>query len=184
MKFSTVICMTSFTPFSERCEILNSVRVSNLAWLPSTVDSNYSERLWLHARTFLVALVNRVGWPGESNWKHTLPLLPLNHASAVAAKTPNTTLSPQRGQWNLAILYGWKPHNIWQISRHGGGRPIAKVLAALPQQAQTWFGWCGSQASMTNHIRGALSKSRLRHISNTWYYGIAISALRRLRILK
>ena len=63
----TAMCMTSFhPPFSERSRILNSVRASNLAWLPPTVHSNCSERLWLHARTFLVALGNRLSWPGES----------------------------------------------------------------------------------------------------------------------
>ena len=31
----------------------------------------------------------------------------------------------QRGRWNLAISYGWKPYDIWQRSRHYGGRPIA-----------------------------------------------------------
>jgi hypothetical protein len=44
----------------------NSLRASNFAWLPPTVHSNCSERLWLHARTFLVAMENRPGWPGES----------------------------------------------------------------------------------------------------------------------
>src|ERR1700723_533706 len=68
------MCTTSFysqlhdqlhPPFSERSEILNSVRASNFAWLPPAVHSNCSERLWLHARTLLVALENRVGWPGD-----------------------------------------------------------------------------------------------------------------------
>ena len=45
-------------PFSERCEISNSVPASNLAQLPPAVHSNCSERLWLHAKTFLVALEN------------------------------------------------------------------------------------------------------------------------------
>ena len=27
----------------------------------------YSERMCLHARTFLVAMENRLGWPGELN---------------------------------------------------------------------------------------------------------------------
>src|SRR6266576_1706412 len=31
--------------------------------LPPCVHSNCSERLWLHARTFLVAMENRLGWP-------------------------------------------------------------------------------------------------------------------------
>ena len=53
-------------PFGERCEISNSLRASNLAWLPLTVHSNCSERLWLHARAFLVSLGNRLGWSGES----------------------------------------------------------------------------------------------------------------------
>ena len=64
----TAMCMTSFHPsFSERSKISNSVRASNLAGLPPTVHRNCSERLWLHAGTFLAALENRVGWPGESN---------------------------------------------------------------------------------------------------------------------
>ena len=56
---------TSFTPPLWRDS--NSLRASKFAWLPPTAHSNYSERLWLHARTFLVALENRPGWPGESH---------------------------------------------------------------------------------------------------------------------
>ena len=56
-----------YPPSSKRCEILNSLRVSNLARLPLAVYSTYSERLWLQARTFLVALENRLSWPGELN---------------------------------------------------------------------------------------------------------------------
>jgi hypothetical protein len=33
----------------------------------------------------------------------------------------NTTLPLQRGRWNLAISYGWEPHDIWQRSRRCGG---------------------------------------------------------------
>ena len=54
-----IIVAASKPPFSERSKISNSVRASNLAWLPPAVHSNYSERLWLHAWTFLVALENR-----------------------------------------------------------------------------------------------------------------------------
>jgi len=55
----TAMCTTSFhPPFGERSKILHSVRASNLA-------NNCSERLWLHARTFLVALENYSGWLGE-----------------------------------------------------------------------------------------------------------------------
>jgi len=63
------MCTTSFhpPPFSECSKILNSLRASDLAWLPPTVYSNCSERLWLHARTILVAPGNYSGWPGESN---------------------------------------------------------------------------------------------------------------------
>jgi len=32
-----------------------------------TVHGNYSERLWLHAKTILVALENYSGWLGELN---------------------------------------------------------------------------------------------------------------------
>ena len=102
------------SPFSERSKILYSVHASNLAWSPPTVHSNRSERPWLHTRTFLVAPENRVSWPGESYWIRTLPLFPLT--------TPaNTTLPLQRGRWNLAISYGWEPHDIWQRSRRCGG---------------------------------------------------------------
>ena len=102
----------STPPFSERSKILNSVRPSNLAWLPPTVYSNCSERLWLHARTFLVALENRVGWPGESNWGHTPPLFPFStYASIVAAKT-RIQRCPCNYWWNLAISYGRKTHDI------------------------------------------------------------------------
>jgi hypothetical protein len=48
-------------PFSECSKILNSVRASNLA-------SSCSERLWLHARTILVAMENYSGWLGELSW--------------------------------------------------------------------------------------------------------------------
>ena len=40
-RLGTVMCTTSFHPsFGERSKILNSVRASNLAWLPLTVHSN------------------------------------------------------------------------------------------------------------------------------------------------
>ena len=39
----------------------------NFAQSPPTVQSNCSERLWLDAKTFLVAPENRFGWLGESN---------------------------------------------------------------------------------------------------------------------
>jgi hypothetical protein len=65
--------------------ILSGVHVAH--GLPLTVHSNCSERLWLRARTFLVVLKNRLGWPGEPNWRRTLPPLPLNYASVIAAKT-------------------------------------------------------------------------------------------------
>ena len=56
------MCTTSFhPPFSECSKILNSVRVSNLA-------SSCSERLWLHARTILVAIENYSSWLGELSW--------------------------------------------------------------------------------------------------------------------
>jgi len=41
--------------------------VRGLAKSPPTVHSNCSERMCLHARTFLVALENHLGWPGEPN---------------------------------------------------------------------------------------------------------------------
>jgi len=40
--------------FSERSKILNSVRASNLAWLPLTVHSNCSEAVCLATRTLLL----------------------------------------------------------------------------------------------------------------------------------
>jgi hypothetical protein len=56
------MCTTSsHPPFGERSKILHSVRASNLA-------SNCSERLWLPARTILVALENYFGWLGELSW--------------------------------------------------------------------------------------------------------------------
>ena len=58
-------------PFGEGSKILNSVRASDLAWLQPTVHSNCSERLWLYARTILVALENYSGWLGESNQSHS-----------------------------------------------------------------------------------------------------------------
>ena len=47
---TTVMCTTSFTP-PPLAKILNSVRASNLAWLPPTVHSNCSEAVCLAART-------------------------------------------------------------------------------------------------------------------------------------
>jgi hypothetical protein len=35
--------------------------------IATNVGGSYSERLWLHARTSLVAVENPLGWPGESN---------------------------------------------------------------------------------------------------------------------
>src|SRR6266568_644063 len=97
--------MTSFTPpFGESSKISNSLRASDLAWLPPTLDSNCSERLWLHARTILVALENYSGWPGELNQNNQnlpdihFPFLSFAHASA---KTQSLQLP-----MNLAIPYG------------------------------------------------------------------------------
>ena len=42
--------------------------VRGLAKFPPIVHSNCSERMCLYARTFLVALENSLGWPGESPW--------------------------------------------------------------------------------------------------------------------
>ena len=49
-------------------KILNSLRASDLTWLPPTVHSNCSEWLWLHARTLLVALENYFCCPSELFW--------------------------------------------------------------------------------------------------------------------
>jgi hypothetical protein len=94
--------------FSERCEISNSVRVSSLA-------CNWSERLWLRARTFLVALEIRLGCHGDLPWlvggiklktyASSSPPSPLR--LPCSRQNANTTLSLQRGRWNLAISYGW-----------------------------------------------------------------------------
>ena len=59
--------LASTPPFGEGSKILNSVHASDLAWLPPTVHSNYSKRLWLHARTLLVALENYFSWLRELN---------------------------------------------------------------------------------------------------------------------
>ena len=50
------MCTTSFhpPPFGEGSKFLNSVRASNLAWLPPTVYSNCSEAVCLAARTLLL----------------------------------------------------------------------------------------------------------------------------------
>ena len=48
--------------------------------------------------------------------KTTLPLLPLNYAFVVAAKT-RIQCCLCNCRWNFAISYGWKPHDIWQRSR-------------------------------------------------------------------
>jgi len=54
---------TEFEIFAARHS--NSLRASNFAQSPPTLRGNCSERLWLHARAFLVVLENRLGWPGE-----------------------------------------------------------------------------------------------------------------------
>ena len=68
------------------------------------VNSNCSERLWLHARAFLVTLENRLGWPGELSWRRAFPLFPLNYASVVAAKTQITTGVEAHGcMWRCSV---------------------------------------------------------------------------------
>ena len=131
---------TSFhPPFGECSKILHSVRASNLAWLPLAVHSDYSERMCLYARTILVALENDSGWLGELSWLARGIPAELNWSnSELAWRT--SRLSPFfayastkmriqyclfSGRWSLAILYRWKPHNIWQRSRHCRGRLIA-----------------------------------------------------------
>jgi hypothetical protein len=106
----TVLGTTSFTPpFGEGSKISNSLRASDLAWLPPTVHGNCSEWLWLHARAILVALENYSGWLGESN-QSNLELA--TYASLIYAslfsllclclyQSTNTTLSLQ-----LPIKFG------------------------------------------------------------------------------
>ncbi len=60
------MCMTSFTPPPLAKFYFATVR--GLAQSPPTVHSNCSERLWLHARTVLVAMGNYSGCPGELSW--------------------------------------------------------------------------------------------------------------------
>jgi len=59
----TALCTTSFTPPSGKKYYFATVR--GLAKSLLTVYSNCSERMCLHARTFLVALENYLSWPGE-----------------------------------------------------------------------------------------------------------------------
>jgi hypothetical protein len=61
------------------------------AWLPPTVHSNCSE---LHARTFLVALENHLGWLGESN-RSNLELASTYASSSSLFCLPSATLSLQ-----------------------------------------------------------------------------------------
>ena len=109
------MCMTSFhPPFSEGSKILNSVRASNLAWLPPTVYSNCSERLWLHARAVLVAMENYSGWPGESNselaWRRSPTHISSTYASSFAYASAKTRIQSclRNCRWNLAMSYRWK----------------------------------------------------------------------------
>ena len=131
--------MTSFTPpFGESSKISNSLRASDLAWLPPTLDSNCSERLWLHLRTILVALENYSGWPKELSWlARGVGLKQLRTCLTYASLTYASSFSLfclclhclHNCRWNLVISYGWEPHDIWQRSRHCW-RLIARVLVA------------------------------------------------------
>ena len=96
-------------PFSERSEILNSVRISNFAWLPPAVHSNCSERLWLHARTLLVALENRVGWLGDQ-------IKDVHFLFSLFLPTP--PLWPQKREYNAVSTIA---DEIWQ---HRTGRNL------------------------------------------------------------
>ena len=87
--------LASTPPFSECSKFSNSVRASNLA-------SNCSERLWLHARTILVAMENYSSWPGESNpelaWRRSPNVRFLNVRFLFClrlSQNANTTLSLQ-----------------------------------------------------------------------------------------
>ena len=40
-------------------------------------------------------------------------------------------------RWNLAMSYWWKPHDIWQRSRHYRGRPIANSFKSEKLQILT-----------------------------------------------
>jgi hypothetical protein len=161
-------------PFGERCEISNSPRASNLAWLPPTVHSNCSEWLWLHARTFF-------GCPGESPWlarriiffrRRTLPLLPLNYASVVAAKT-RIQRCLCNCRWNLAIPYGWKPHGIWQRSRYYGGRPIANSSGFLQPSIRLRYNYCVQLVAVRRDwMRVANLKSRSARQRGGWVYAL------------
>jgi len=111
-RHSTVLCTTSFhPPFSECSKILNSVRASNLA-------SNCSERLWLHARTILVAMENYSGWLGELSFLN-MRFLFLSFAYASAKREYNAV---------SAIA-----DEIWQYCR-GGNLTILTKITTLQKQ--------------------------------------------------
>ena len=54
LKVQPVARPASPPPFGERCDILNSLRASNFAWLPPAVRSNCSEAICLAARTLFL----------------------------------------------------------------------------------------------------------------------------------
>ena len=117
-KGSTVNCMTP--PFSERSEFGTRI----FAWLPPAVHSNCSERLWLHARTLLVALENRVGWPGDQIKDVRFLFSPF---------LPTPPLWPQKREYNAVSAIA---DEIWQY-RTGGNLTMFDKDQTLQRKARS-----------------------------------------------
>ena len=105
--------------------ILSGVDVSH--GLPLTVHSNCSERLWLRARTFLVALKNRLGWPGEPIEDARFLLSPLTTPPLWPPKRECSAVSAER-----SMKFG----NIVQLETL---RYLTKITAPQKKVARARF---------------------------------------------
>ena len=94
-------------------------------WPPDAPGGcNCSEQLWLHARTFLVALENRLGWAGESNWRRTFPLLLLTTPPLWPPKHLQRLMKLGNIVWVETSRYLTKIMILWRKAAR------SKVLAA------------------------------------------------------
>ena len=111
------------------------------------ITSNCSERLWLHARTFLVALENRLRWPGESNWRRTLYLLPFStYASIYGCQNANTTLV-------LILVFAHGPLPLRTLPCQRIGRWDTWTLAPAGDSLEKGIkGYTGMQAAGVEHV--------------------------------
>ena len=140
-EIAACVALAKSSPFSECSKILNSVRAANLA-------SNCSERLWLYARTILVALENYFGWLGESNQSNSelATYTSLTYASSLSLlylclyQSANTTLSLQLPMKFGNIVRVKTPRYLTRL-RHCKGRLQRFLQPSIRLRYNCYYSW-------------------------------------------